>query len=457
MRLLLYFLPFLQYAGAIFVQTNRGNGKVLLEEGIDIESDPHLEFRQKQGSDLEEGEGIGWPVRDNLEGKCFKLLKTQGGGGLGNYLARLENALAVASACGKTCIDNTATTDKAFLPEWRLLYRVFDLPKSKFLGRLRGQRYPLSVSQFNISTAAEDPATCDKLVEILDERGRGQDKTGGTNYCVDLKACQLAGRNTITHMLKDEAKVAFDEAGKFEGLMIHLRGGDAFVKNRYSQAKMPVPCAFYKDVIREGNYKEVLVINEDAEHPCISVIQEQEKARGIKVTVQQARGKPREQANANAWMSHNKSIDTIRDAATMMNAKDIVLSLASSFSTNLILLSPRLNKVYYPVYANAEEGSKDYELLGGYSHFNQEFHDQICSIAPGGSVGYEMPLPPVKKWHRETDHPAYHQKVAWKMPKPNEYPEIEGKYRKFLEDYISDDENFVGTTKHDCPKQTNAQ
>lgn len=70
-------------------------------------------------------------------------------------------------------------------------------------------------------------------------------------------------------------------------LVIHMRGGDIFSQRPHGAYVQP-PLAYYETIIRNGEFKNILVVSEDQRNPCVRAVLERHKdARFQSGTVEQ--------------------------------------------------------------------------------------------------------------------------------------------------------------------------
>jgi hypothetical protein len=103
-------------------------------------------------------------------------------------------------------------------------------------------------------------------------------------------------------------------------LVIHFRGGDSFNKNDPNWWKHP-PYYFYKNIIDNSNYNEIILVIEDNSNPIINKLAQNYK--NIKIT-------------------HN---DYITDFIIIANSINLVDS-QSSFTSSALLINNKLKTLY---------------------------------------------------------------------------------------------------------------
>lgn len=106
-------------------------------------------------------------------------------------------------------------------------------------------------------------------------------------------------------------------------LLIHIRGGDIFVNPQIFYIQPPLQ--YYYNIIDNSNYKNILIISEDKQNPCIDKLLE--KYNNIKF----------------------QSESLLYDFYTLLNGVHIVSS-NSTFIYTVFILSDKVKKIYYNEY-----------------------------------------------------------------------------------------------------------
>ena len=106
-----------------------------------------------------------------------------------------------------------------------------------------------------------------------------------------------------------------------ETLIIHMRSGDIFANCPHPKY-IPPHLSFYKDILNDNNYNNVLITTENSRNPCLKPL---EKIENVK------------------WTGGN----LMNDIKTIMSAKHLVFGIGS-FVPSLLLLSNNIEKIYVP-------------------------------------------------------------------------------------------------------------
>lgn len=143
----------------------------------------------------------------------------------------------------------------------------------------------------------------------------------------------------------------------FDGLVIHMRGGDVFKKEA---SYLQPPCSMYKDIIESDRYKRVLVIynaRDEPQNPCMRAM---------------LKAKPRGQ---NLTFVRWQGLTIAEDACTIITSRNLVLS-QSAFARSLALFNPhfRTMQMYEPT--PHTPALHTYKLSGA------QYMDTFCKAAP---------------------------------------------------------------------------
>ena len=106
-----------------------------------------------------------------------------------------------------------------------------------------------------------------------------------------------------------------------ETLIIHMRSGDIFANCPHPKY-IPPYLSFYKEILNENNYNNVLITTENSRNPCLKPL---EKLENVK------------------WTGGNLT----KDIKMIMSAKHLVFGIGS-FVPSLLLLSNNIEKIYVP-------------------------------------------------------------------------------------------------------------
>jgi hypothetical protein len=108
-------------------------------------------------------------------------------------------------------------------------------------------------------------------------------------------------------------------------LVIHIRGGDIF-SNHPHPGYIPPPLSYYTNIIDNGNYEKIYLINDVNNNPCIPLLKQ--KYNNI---------------------IHNKN-NLINDIIYILSAKNIIFTVGT-FPCSLLFLTNHIQNIYYPSYS----------------------------------------------------------------------------------------------------------
>lgn len=109
-------------------------------------------------------------------------------------------------------------------------------------------------------------------------------------------------------------------------LHIHLRSGDIFEQVSPHPSYIPPPLAFYKKIILQETWDEIVLVYENESNPCIEKIKDFAKEIGIKIRVQ--------------------SSNLEEDINELLRAENLVLSVGT-FLYPIINTSETLKRIFY--------------------------------------------------------------------------------------------------------------
>lgn len=128
----------------------------------------------------------------------------------------------------------------------------------------------------------------------------------------------------LKEVIAESLPTSLDTCILDETLVIHIRSGDTFDKQKYHSAYVQPPLGFYLKIINEQSYRDIVIVTEkDFENPCISHL----KKMFPKIRIQAS------------------SLE--EDVSTLLSARNLVVSL-SSFSLVLAFSSQMIKRLYIP-------------------------------------------------------------------------------------------------------------
>eukprot|EP00928_Gymnodinium_smaydae_P045925 TRINITY_DN30571_c0_g1_i1.p1 TRINITY_DN30571_c0_g1~~TRINITY_DN30571_c0_g1_i1.p1 ORF type:complete len:344 (+),score=42.92 TRINITY_DN30571_c0_g1_i1:55-1086(+) len=242
-------------------------------------------------------------------------------GRLGNNLVQLAHAIIYAESIGARRLVLPGLKDPSFA-------KLFDLPSS------------LSIRP---NTKVRGTVKC-RFRGVYDiEPMYGMECAGVQRS--DVKRALIA---YVKPYLRPDARASCAQEGKgFDGLTIHLRGGDLF-NSTHPQARFP-PCSLYTKVLQENHFAALRVVAEPGKQsPCINLF-----LRDSAVPVQ------------------IKNDSVVEAACALMSAQHLVYSL-STFADTLALLNTNLRSAAVPMftYRPSEDVAFGGEVdpLGSFGH-----------------------------------------------------------------------------------------
>ncbi len=137
------------------------------------------------------------------------------------------------------------------------------------------------------------------------------------------KDCFKKNHDKAVELLKNILTICDEEPYEYskETLIIHMRSGDIF-SNCPHPKYIPPPLSFYKNILNETSYKNVLISTENSRNPCLKPLEKMENVR---------------------WTGGNLE----KDIKTIMGAKHLIFGIGS-FVPALLLLSNNIEKIYVP-------------------------------------------------------------------------------------------------------------
>lgn len=129
-------------------------------------------------------------------------------------------------------------------------------------------------------------------------------------------------------LLKKYFKINHDLHLEENNLLIHLRGGDIFSNCPHKEYINP-PLYYYKSIIDDNNYKNIVLISEDKKNPNVNKLLE---------------------LYPNIKFKQQKLEEDIK---LLLASENIIMSIGS-FVPSLLLLSNNIKKLYKPSYQSLE-------------------------------------------------------------------------------------------------------
>lgn len=121
-------------------------------------------------------------------------------------------------------------------------------------------------------------------------------------------------KNYIFPNLKIEPSVLIDDT-----LVIHIRGGDIFIKNPHS-SYVQNPLSYYENLI--ANFEKVILVSQDDKNPVIPILLKNKK------------------------VCLHKNRDIKADFSTLLSCENLATSGVGTFSIAAALLSNKIKKLY---------------------------------------------------------------------------------------------------------------
>lgn len=302
-------------------------------------------------------------------------------GRLGNKFSGLADALFEAEMCGRPCVASSSTQQEFFR-------QLFDLP-------------PI-ITLVDPFSKKDDTDLCRQAVAH---------RTRTAGYIADLPPMNWTKwifNKHLSPLLK--RSMVIDAAGKDDTLIVHLRGGDVLLY--WNAYYMPAPCAFYQHVIRYGNkgkeFKDVVVVSDDANHPCLSMIDKDIDRQtqsityrlgdpygvGEDATKTHIEGARLSLIASDSYSDSYLPVSAADDFMLLASGKNIALSTSSSFGMSAVMMNPHEQiQIFMPTYAG--------ETLSEDGNFNLQRLAEICSIGQGSKI-FEFPFP---HGYNKTHHP----------------------------------------------------